>query len=176
MDHRQSVRLFVLVLAGCTTVTGEPIREAPPEEASSTKRVFELSAEEAEAWCSWYVLEVAQVPGAAPPEPQQDVDGLIDTYETRYCYAQPFNGACLIRPTVADCARNLLLFPCEATLDELSDCVHGMLDGHRQSGPCPISGSCDAFAQAPGCELTVVSPIVDDPMLASGSGCPLHVE
>jgi hypothetical protein len=134
-----------------------------------------MSPEDAEAWCEWYVLEAypnADING--PPMPQGETSGKIGGYEKLYCYEAPWGGACLLRPTVEDCVRNILHRPCQATVAALTQCVEGMIAGNQAGADCPLPGTCDAFA-AYGCDHTVVSKLVAGDG-GGDVGCALHVE
>jgi hypothetical protein len=177
----------LLAAAGaCSTVIGEPIGSgtlkseghsgAGGSGGSGSDVTPMMSPEEAEEWCEWYVFSAYPLSDIdPPPTPQKEENGLIRGYAALYCYDAPFQGACLMRPTVEDCVRNILHASCEATVEQLTTCVEGMIEGNLTGVGCPLAGTCDAFAQAANCEHTVVS-VFEESSGGSGPGCALHVE
>jgi hypothetical protein len=177
---------LAIAATACATVVGEPIGQGASQSAEGDSGgggtgggppvTPIMNEKDAQTWCDWYVFTA--YPNAdinLPPSPQAEHDGLITGYEALYCYKEPWpGGACLTRPTVADCVRNILHASCQASVADLDACVAGMIDGNEAGTGCPLSGACDAFAAA-GCAHTVVSEF-ETSTGGGGPGCALHVE
>jgi hypothetical protein len=129
-----------------------------------SKRINELSADEAKAWCGWFSLAF---PFAGPPLPEDNIvdpGGFVSGYGAIGCEAI---GVCTEHLSVNHCVANLTIQPCQATLTELDDCVGVMW------GLCQLPERCDAFLAAPSCLGSIVGTLADPGVHPI---CPIRVQ
>jgi hypothetical protein len=133
-----------------------------PAAIPETKRIKDLSNAEAQIWCEWFLTKYAV--GTPPP-----FEGPItaEGYATGLGFTlNPNFYANVCMPTEVPttyCVANLKLFPCEATVGELSDCVLTVARG------VPAVHGCGRFLEAASCSQTIFARHDDSD--AGGGGC-----
>jgi len=151
----------------CVDLTLPPagLPSTGPSTVSEDKPIKDLSDAEAQAWCEWFPTAVNGVGTPPPIEGPVSSDGYVNVGAT--IARDFFAGVCV--PTglaVSHCKANLKLFPCEATVGELTDCV---LTGLRYY---PAVHGCGRFLARANCEGTIVRRLGGGTgMDASWEGC-----
>lgn len=137
-----------------------------PPGIDRTKTIADLTDAEAQAWCEWFVTSAYDEGGAPPPSDMMvSADGEVWLYAATYC-GTPEMPLCIARLSVHHCVANLQLHACTATIGELDDCVHSMVNKCQTVGQ-----GCDAYIAQPSCSQTIVTA-VDLPT----DGCRLPVQ
>jgi hypothetical protein len=151
--------------AACGITVSEPIVTDEAASAVSpvtpSKLVKDLSLEDADAWCSWYVLHAYQLAEMNPVPVSAKVldDGFTcrGANNSTFCGHEP-NHVCMVQSSIEQCVQNLQRQPCEAPVAELDACV---LSAARLDGSC--DSYCPAFLAHANCSGTVVQRTQDLP-------------
>lgn len=112
-----SALTITVAAAACGTTISEPIRAGQSNSTASpvtpTLLVKDLSPQDAEAWCAWYVDTFS--PGEPAPVSAEVVDGYTcrGAFGFMICGDQP-SPLCVVRPSIEQCVQNLQRKPCEA--------------------------------------------------------------
>lgn len=130
-----------------TGIAGEP-------PVDGCKQVKDLSADEAQAFCAWYVEHFPGEPGD-PVEPPATKPGFATGFAA-IASAASYAEGCIQRMPVDLCVKNLRLNPCEAPVAELSACVQTFWEMSPQNHI--VRGGCGYFQRHKGCAQTVVVP------------------
>jgi hypothetical protein len=117
-----------------------------------SKRIKELSADEAQAWCGWFSRVFPFAGPAMPEDMPVDPGGFVSGYGTIGCEAI---NVCTEHLSERHCVANLQIQPCEATLSELDSCVGVMW------GLCALEERCEPFLAEPSCLGTIVATLSD---------------
>jgi hypothetical protein len=131
------------------------------------KEIKDLSDTEAAAWCNWfYKLYNGDV---GVPIPEIDADGYIAAIGT-VSGSTFFARACVpVPPPVEFCVMNLRVQPCEATVDELTDCVRTLHD-NPGFGNLPSPHGCGRFLEGAHCDGTIVQSFAAPASAAGDTG------
>ena len=115
-----------------------------------SKRIKDLSADEAGAWCAWFSRVFPLAGGPTPGDRPVDPDGFASGYGAIGCETL---GICTEHLSVNHCVANLAILPCEATIAELDGCV-GVMWGY-----CQLPERCAPFLAAPACLGTIIGAL-----------------
>jgi hypothetical protein len=132
-----------------------------PPRTGADRQVRDMTATEAEAWCSNYVNVVYQNGSGDPPTGPGEYPGYyypayVESYATTWCQELIPGGGCVTQPSLADCVTNLLHAPCEATITSMNDCVASFFNSVGDARCVPVGAGCTAFSATPHCEQTVI--------------------
>jgi hypothetical protein len=130
-------------------VDGPPWKLAVlPDGLDASKRVVDLSEDDRRRWCEWYDCNIVDI--RATPQVEGDhtvATGCVSAGELFD------NGTWAQLPTPL-CMGNLRVSRCEATLQELTDCLSTFQYGW------PIGAGCGRYFATPGCSGTIA--VADD--------------
>jgi hypothetical protein len=115
-----------------------------------SKRVKDLSADEARAWCEWFSRVFPLAGGPTPEDVPVEPGGFVSGYGAIGCETL---SVCTVHLSVNHCVGNLALEPCEATLAELDSCLGVMW------GFCQLPERCEPFLAAPACSETIIAAL-----------------
>lgn len=114
------------------------------------KRIKDLSAEEAKAWCGWFSLVFPFAGDPLPEDRVVDPSGFVSGYGAIGCETIH---VCTEHLSVDHCVANLAIQPCTATVTELDSCVGVMW------GLCQLPERCEVFLAEPSCLGSIVGTL-----------------
>ena len=158
-NHVRTVLLSLLaapaLLAGCTS-TVDPL---------STATIADLTTAQAETWCAntYEPMFLVYADTNWPVQPDGTVlfgtgGGGVGVPEPHHGGAVAWNdkGLCLMQLPVDQCVANLKARPCQATVQQLDDCIQAFLPNQNWDARCAT------FHDAPSCSETIVAATIPD--------------
>jgi hypothetical protein len=165
----------------CGVTVSEPIQ--PSQSAVSplapSLLVKDLSASEANDWCTWYVTSRWIKPdgtpgGASGPASAPVIDGFTcpSSQSGAGCVSDGQSPElCLAITSIEQCVQNLQRRPCAAPISELDACVHAMADFRGPDDPASCTDDCAVFRARDNCDATVVQDRKNAPPSMTGEDC-----
>lgn len=185
---------LAVVTASCTSSVGVGCGDGPscPDDSgvAAGKMVQDLTPEDRDAWCSWFVAysaEWAHLGEVTPSSSRVNADGTLNTTwaacstaDTEPMPLPAESYICVPAITVEECKQSLALQPCTATIQALDDCARMAIEFLSDNDPsksCTKQKSrCDAFLAAESCDGTVLGRGHPDPMGGWEPVCPFRVQ
>jgi hypothetical protein len=143
--------------AGGDDLRWQCFEEPPALEAPATiapdKLVRDLTGEERQSWCAWFIDATVPPGQPLPLDLPADESGFYPSTGCLGCPAAIGIQATMPFPVPASaCVANLELTTCGATIAHLTDCIRSLFSG------CFLQGEgCAAFFETPGCSGTIVN-------------------
>ena len=163
-----SILASTLIVSACGDNVVDPL---------SGVAISDLTDAEAQSWCSSTYASMWTGPLPTTDGPVL-ADGTVwnnaernvtmatgDNYEVSFA-----DNLCALQLPADQCAANLKVNPCKATLQQLDDCLV-LVSGHDQSAS---PDACATFRAMPSCDQTIVT-VPNPPASNDAAGCRLPV-
>jgi hypothetical protein len=136
--------------------------------------IADLTDAEAASWCATTYVSIwhERFMGALPPDGPVAANGTVwnqdfdlpDPSGDNYAMAGLAGGECVLELPVDQCADNLKLNPCQATLQQLDACLLAQF-----ASPVTLPEVCKTYRAMPSCDETVIGDMTE---LVAGDPAP----